>query len=80
MSSALNQFLPPPAYGTVAIMGAPTTAERAALRAAVLSDIAEGYPIVCTVESGFRPAGYPSDPMIIHYVTVVGYRGGGDEV
>jgi hypothetical protein len=79
VSSALNRYLSPPDYGTVAIMGEPTAAERDAVRAAALSNINAGYPMVCTVESGFRPPGYPAGK-IIHYVTVIGHRGGGDEV
>jgi hypothetical protein len=82
VSTALNKHLAPPApaYGTVAIMGNDATvAEQNALRSEIAANIGNGYPIVCTVQSGFRPPGYPSG-MIVHHVAVVGVRKNGDEV
>jgi hypothetical protein len=50
------------------------------LRRALVTGIDAGYPLIANVVSGWRPPGYPVDRDVRHYVTAVGYGGGGDSV
>jgi hypothetical protein len=78
ISAVLSMYMGGATYGTQAIETL-TADDKATLRTRLVSNIGAGYPIVCVVESGFRPPGYPSG-QIFHYVTAIGFRSSGSEV
>lgn len=75
--SALNHYMGVSVYSGRNMDWTPTSAQRSALKQALVATISNGYPLVANVISGWRPPGYPGGT-IYHYVSVVGYDQSGD--
>jgi hypothetical protein len=78
---ALNHYLSTNWFQLKYISDPPTVPEYNKLKQDVLINIPSGYPMVANVISGWRPGPvcYPGGD-INHYITIVGYDHGGDEV
>jgi hypothetical protein len=76
--NVLNNRLPGGNYTSREIADPPTAAQRTKLKADLVAIIADGYPIVANVVSGWRPPTWPAGT-IYHYVTVIGYDANGDQ-
>jgi hypothetical protein len=76
---ALNYYWGTSWFETKDMYDPPTQAQRDLLKADILLNLGNGYPIVANVWSGWRPPGYPPGE-IFHYVAVVGYADGGETV